>query len=38
LKDLSIWQGGAEVDMDAMRLLGASIPSLESFFEGQTYL
>ncbi|KAF8910581.1 hypothetical protein CPB84DRAFT_1764057 [Gymnopilus junonius] len=32
LKDISIWQGGQEVDDDTMLALARSIPSLSSFF------
>ncbi|KAF8972181.1 hypothetical protein BDZ97DRAFT_1016160 [Flammula alnicola] len=33
LRDLSVWQGGAEVGSDVMFALAGSIPSLQSFFE-----
>ncbi|KDR76018.1 hypothetical protein GALMADRAFT_247234 [Galerina marginata CBS 339.88] len=33
LKDISIWQGGSEMDRDTMLALARTIPSVNSFFE-----
>ncbi len=33
VEDLSLWQGGAEVSMDAMRRFKVAIPGIDSFFE-----
>ena len=32
LKDITIWQGGQEMDDEAMHALARSIPSVTSFF------
>ncbi|KAJ3503470.1 hypothetical protein NLJ89_g8416 [Agrocybe chaxingu] len=32
LKDITIWQGGQEIDEDIMHALARSIPSIDSFF------
>jgi len=32
LKDITIWQGGQEMDWESMRALARSIPSVMSFF------